>query len=44
MTSKVKCIKCGRKNITIGEQILEEERKSILCPKCKTKEKKLWWN
>jgi len=40
--SKVKCIKCGKKDTIIGEQISEKEKKSILCLEYRTGKKKPW--
>lgn len=40
--TKVKCIKCGRKDIVTGERIPEKELKKILCPECGTGKKKPW--
>jgi len=39
----VQCIECGRKD-AIGERVLEQERREILCPEYRTGKKKLWWN
>ena len=39
----MQCIKCGRKD-TIGGKMLEQERREILCSKCRTGKKKPWWN
>jgi len=37
--TRVQCIKYGRKN-TIGERVLEQERREILCPEYKIGKKK----
>ena len=42
--SKVRYTKCRRKDIIVGERILEEEKRNILCPEHRLREKKLWWN
>ena len=39
----MQCIECGRKD-AIGERVLEQERREILCPEYRTGKKKLWWN
>jgi len=42
--SKVKCVKCRRKNTIIGEKVSEEKKKRILCLECSTGKKKPWGN
>jgi len=39
--TRVQCVECRRKD-TIGERVLEQEKREILCLKCRTKKKKLW--
>jgi len=38
--SKVKCVKCRRKDMIIGKKILEEEKGRILCPEYGTGKRK----
>jgi len=42
--SKVKCVKCRRKDTVVGEKISKEEKKKILCPEYRTEKRKPWWN
>jgi len=39
--TRVQCVECGGKD-AIGRRVLEQERKKILCPECRTGKKKLW--
>jgi len=38
---KVECVKCRRNDIIKGRKLKEGK---ILCPECRTRKKKLWWN
>jgi len=40
---RVQCVECRRKD-TLGERVLEQEKREILCLECRTGRKKLWWN
>jgi len=39
--TRVQCVECGRKDAIEG-RVLEQEKKEILYPECKTGKKKLW--
>jgi len=41
---KVKCTKCGRKDIVVDEKICREEKMQILCLEHRTGRKVLWKN
>ena len=42
--SRVKCTKCGRKDMIVKEEILEEGRRNIQYPEYRTGRKQLWQN
>ena len=41
--TRVQYIEYRRKDV-IEERVLEQEKRKILCPECRTGRKKLWWN
>ena len=39
--TRVECVKCGKRNV-IMRKVSEQERREILCPKCRVKRKREW--
>ena len=39
--TRVQCVEYKRKN-TIGESVLKQEKREILCPECRIEKKKPW--